>query len=378
LRILYCSESYCPHDHRFLTALAKTDHEIHWFRLSGANNVQEQRDLPPEIHFVDWEEQRSKITWMDYFQLKKKFNNVVKKIKPDLIHAGPIQTVALLPVLVGFHPLISMSWGFDMLEDANRNWFWKAITRYVLGKSDWLFADCHTVKKMAVKFDFPKENITVFPWGVDLDHFSIGNRLEVRQKLGLKDDFIIIHTRSWEPRYGVDVALRGFQKAARSNPFLKMIMIGGGSQQSDIKKFIEQHDLSKQVIFYGYQNNEDLASFYQAADMYLSASHVDGSSVALMESMACGCPGLVSDIPSNLEWITAGVEGRTFKDGDADDLANKIGIAVQHRDDFAYLGSAARRKTEEKANWDRNVEKFVAAYQVVADNALTLKDSGGF
>ena len=97
------------------------------------------------------------------YDTSEQFKKIVEKIQPDLIHAGPIQTVALLPVLVGFHPLISMSWGFDMLEDANRNWFWKAITRYVLGKSDWLFADCHTVKKMAVKFDFPKENITVFP-----------------------------------------------------------------------------------------------------------------------------------------------------------------------------------------------------------------------
>jgi L-malate glycosyltransferase len=378
LKILYCSENFCPHDHRFLTALAKTDHEIHWFRLSGANNVQEQRDIPSGIRFVEWPALKSKITWMDYFHLKRKFKNVVEKIKPDLIHAGPIQTVALLPALVGFHPLISMSWGFDMLEDANRNWFWKAITTFVLGKSDWLFADCQTVKNMAIKFGFPEENITVFPWGVDLDHFVIRNQAETRQKLELKDDFIIIHTRSWEPRYGVDVALRGFQKAARSNPFLKMIMLSGGSQKDEIQKFVEQHDLTKQVLFYGYQKNEDLAAFYQAADMYLSASHVDGSSVALMESMACGCPGLVSDIPSNLEWITDGVEGWTFKDGDADDLAKKIETAVQYRDDLASLGSAARRKTEEKANWDKNVKKFVAVYQVFADNMKSSKETGEF
>lgn len=357
--------------------MAKTNHDIHWFRLLGANNIQEKRNLPPGIHIVDWDIEKTKISWMYYFRLKNKFRDIVEKIQPDLIHAGPIQRVALLPTLMNFHPLMSMSWGFDMLEDANRNWFWKLITRYVLNKSDWLIADCQTVKGSAIKFGFPEKQITVFPWGVDLDLFSPGNKTNKRRKIGFKDDFLIIHTRSWEPRYGVDIALRGFQKAALSNPKLKMIMLGGGSQEKDIKTFIETHDLSKQIFFYGYQKNESLVSFYQAADIYLSASHVDGSSVALMESMACGCPGLVSDIPSNLEWITDGVEGWTFKDGDADDLAKQIIVALNNKNEFASLGKAARLKTERFADWDKGVEKLLAAYQYAVDKDLSFKNSGG-
>ena len=309
--------------------------------------------------------------------MKKKFRDVVKKIQPDIIHAGPIQRVAFLPALLHFHPLMSMSWGFDMLEDANRNWFWKLITRYVLKKSDWLIADCQTVKNSAIKFGFPDVKTTVFPWGVDLDLFSPGNKAIKRREIGFEDDFLIIHTRSWEPRYGVDIALRGFQKAALSNPKLKMIMLGGGSQEKDIKEFIKAHDLSKQIYFHGYQKNEVLASFYQAADIYLSASHVDGSSVALLESMACGCPGLVSDIPSNLEWITDGIEGWTFKDGDADDLANQIVSAVNKKNELASLGNAARLKTERLANWEKSVEKLLTAYQYVIDKHQLFINSGG-
>ena len=118
---------------------------------------------------------------MDYFHIKKKFKKIVEKIQPDLIHAGPIQTVAFLPALVGYHPLMSMSWGFDMLEDAHRNWIWKMVTSFVLAKSDWLIADCHTVKKAAIKFGFPDENITVFPWGVNHDLFSGGSKTKNRQ-----------------------------------------------------------------------------------------------------------------------------------------------------------------------------------------------------
>ena len=55
---------------------------------------------------------------------------------------------------------------------------------------------------------------------------------------------------------------------------------------------------------------------YRAADLYLSASHSDGSSVSLMEALGCGLPVLVSDIPGNREWVTDGEQGWLFPDGD--------------------------------------------------------------
>jgi len=292
---------------------------------------------------------------------------VIKEVQPDIIHAGPIQRVASLPALASFHPLISMSWGFDMLEDAHRNIFWKKITQYVLRKSDWMLADCQTVKQTAIEFGFPGNRITVFPWGVELSLFSPDGRNMMRKEIGFENDLLVVHTRSWEPRYGVDITLRGFQIAANLIPNLHMIMLGGGSQARQVRNFVDSHDLSNQIHLHGYQKNEKLAAYYQAADVYLSASHVDGSSVALLESMACGCPAIVSDIPSNLEWIVDGVEGWTFRDGDADDLAKKIVMAAGMQKKLAGFGKAARLKTEQFANWDNNVDKLLDTYQIVND-----------
>jgi glycosyltransferase involved in cell wall biosynthesis len=134
-----------------------------------------------------------------------------------------------------------MSWGFDMLEDAHRNIFWKKITQYVLRKSDWMLADCQTVKQTAIGFGFPGSRITVFPWGVDLNLFSPDGRSKTRKEIGFEDDLLIVHTRSWEPRYGVDITLKGFQIAANLVPNLHMIMLGGGSQERKVKDFVELH-----------------------------------------------------------------------------------------------------------------------------------------
>lgn len=347
--------------------MANTNHNIYWLRLEDDGRNQEQREYPPGVNPIEWKSNNRKVSWFDYSKLQALFRKIINEIQPDIIHAGPVQRVALLPALTNSHPLITMSWGFDLLDDANRNIFWNHITRYVIRKSDWMLADCQTVKREINKFDFPEDKITVFPWGVNLKFFSPSEKSKKKKEVGFKKDFLIIHTRSWEPRYGVDIALQGFKIAVEKIPNLHMIMLGGGSQDRLVREFIQSSNLSNQVHLYGYQENEKIATFYQAADVYLSASHIDGSSVALMEAMACGCPAIVSDIPSNLEWVTDRKEGLTFHDGDAIDLARKIIDIADQREDLSTLGKAARKKVEEFANWENGVQKLLKTYQTVRD-----------
>jgi glycosyltransferase involved in cell wall biosynthesis len=184
----------------------------------------------------------------------------------------------------------------------------------------------------------------------------------MRQQVGFEDDLLIVHTRSWEPRYGVDIALNGIRQAFQSAPNLRVFMLGGGSLEDQVKNFVLENGLSDRVHFRGYLPNEALATYYQAADVYLSASHVDGSSVALMESMACGCPALVSDIPANLEWVSHGEQGWVFKDGDSDDLAQKVLHIMNNKQGLAPYGKNARAKTEKYADWQKNFAKLLALY----------------
>ena len=50
-----------------------------------------------------------------------------------------------------------------------------------------------------------------------------------------------------------------------------------------------------------------MPKWFRAADTYISCAQSDGTSVSLLEAMATGLPLIVTDIPSNREWV---VEGR--------------------------------------------------------------------
>lgn len=327
--------------------------------------MQEKRPVPQNIHQVKWRADDRLLTFGDYTLLKDEFARAIDMVKPDLVHAGPVQRVAYLPVLVGFHPLLTMSWGFDLLEDACRDEIRKGITHKVMENSDWFTSDCETTRELAVKFGMDRSRTTVFPWGVDLSLFNLQRRGMMRRQVGYEEDLLIVHTRSWEPRYGVDVALEGFWKAFQRIDNLRLFLLGGGSGEKEVRNFINQKGLEDRVHFCGYRQNEDLAGYYQAADLYLSASHIDGSSVALMEAMACGCVPLVSDIPANLEWVKDGVEGWVFHDNDTDDLAEKLIHIVANREEMIKRGQRARQKVEAKADWKKNSRVLLRTYQDV-------------
>ncbi|MDZ4159774.1 MAG: glycosyltransferase, partial [Anaerolineaceae bacterium] len=316
MRILYFTRDHTPHDHRFLAALAESEHEVFSLRLEQRGSQTERRPLPSGARQISWRGGSKAAQLRDYPGLLTDLKRVLKEIKPDVVHAGSIQTAAFLTALSGYRPLVSMSWGSDLLMDADRSPWSRWVTVYTLRRSAVMIADCQTVQRKAEAFGFPAERVVLFPWGVDLKHFAPGSDSGFRQRLGWQEVFVLLSLRAWEPLYGVDNLVRAFARAAVREPCLRLLLLGGGSQAENIRQIISQHKLENRVYCGGQITYQDLPSYYRAADVYISASHSDGSSVSLLEALACGLPVIVSDIPSNLEWIKDGVQGWCFNDGD--------------------------------------------------------------
>jgi len=112
---------------------------------------------------------------------------------------------------------------------------------------------------------------------------------------------------------------------------------------------------------------EQLADYYRAADLYISASHTDGSSVSLMEALACGIPAAVSDIAGNLEWVTPGEQGWVFHVNDVDGLADIMQKACQSRVELAVMSLKARFKAETNANWKINQQRMLDGYKKASE-----------
>ncbi len=361
MRVLYFSRDYSPHDHRFLSVLAESEHQVAYVRLQRGPRQVEDRPVPARIEQVHWAGGKGLFRWRDVPRLVASLREVIRRFQPDLIHAGPIQDVGLVATLTGFRPILIMSWGFDLMQDAERNAWWRWATRYVLRRATFFTSDAGVTRRKAIAYGMDPERTVVFPWGVDLSRFH--PRTPSASPPSTPSTFTLFCNRSWEPRYGVDVLARAFVRAARRISHLRLLLLGGGSQAQVIQRILREGGVWERVSMPGYISQNDLPRWYHMADLYISPSHIDGSSVSLMEALACGLPCLVSDIPANKEWVTDGVNGWLFPDGDVDALAAAIERAVEQRERLPEMGRAARRVAEARADWEKNVMKLFEAYR---------------
>jgi glycosyltransferase involved in cell wall biosynthesis len=303
---------------------------------------------------------------------------VIQQVKPDLIQAGPIQRSAFLVALTGFRPLISMSWGYDLLHDAKINPFWRWATSYTLQQSAAMVGDCNTIRQLAISYGMPEDRIITFPWGVDIHHFTIptlpGIDCSLIDEPSEDQTFSLLSTRGFEPIYGIDVIARAFVIAARKYPDLHLTMLGNGSQSATIRQVFLVGGVYNRVHFPGQVTYTDLPSYYQKADLYISASHSDGTSISLLEAFACGTPAIVSDIPGNQEWVTPGENGWLFPDDDVESLASMILNAIDQRHLLPAMGCNARKLAETRANWENNFPQLEKAYALALGKPVHIRD----
>ena len=123
-RILYFTAITPPTTAASLSALARTEHLVYYLRLERRGHTLEDRPLPPEIQNVSWAGGQRPFHLRDLIRLLQDLKRVIGTIQPDLVHAGPLQSCGLLAALSGYHPLVSMSWGYDLLVGADRNPFY--------------------------------------------------------------------------------------------------------------------------------------------------------------------------------------------------------------------------------------------------------------
>lgn len=359
MRVLYFSQGYSPHDERFLSALSKTEHEIFFLRLYTIS----QAALPAEVTELTLPGLTQNLAKRRYSTIVHTLEALLQEVKPDLVHAGPLQCPAWLVARTGFKPLVSMSWGSDLLQDADRSRKMRWRTTYTLAKTTVLLGDCEAVAQKALSFGFTPEKIRLFPWGVDLAHFNPQGKAPLRKQLKWQKAVVFLCTRTMEPLYGVEIVVKAFIEVAKQFPQARLLLLGKGSQEDSLRQQVEQAGLDDRVYFGGFVLRDKLPQVYRSADVYVSASHSDGSSVSLMEALACARPALVSDIPGNREWIQPGVHGWLFEDGSAADLAAKM-VQICEKGFDPEMAFAARRLAEERADWNKNFQSLLSAYDL--------------
>ena len=366
MKVLFFTRDYTPHDYRFLKAIIDNGIAPYYLPLEKRFHY-ELRELPEGVHKVEWNWGKEPYQIEYAEKVIEDLKDIAAQISPDVIHTGPLTDTSFLAAKANLHPHIAMSWGFDLLREITQSKMLQENAEFALQHADWFLGDCYVELDTAEKMGMNRNHATIFPWGIDPAAFTKGSS-HFRQSLpGEKDLFLILSLRTMAPNYRVDTVVEAFLRAVKERPQMRLVLLSDGSEEQMLRELAAKDSDGDKIFWLGRRKNEELIDFYRCADLYVSASIVDGSSVSLLEAMSCEVPVLMSDIPGNREWVESGKTGTIFPVGDVEALERHLIHAVDQPDELRVMAKAARALICEKADWNKNKFGIRKAYQGAID-----------
>ena len=161
----------------------------------------------------------------------------------------------------------------------------------------------------AGKYMFGKDKFIVFNNGIDYDRFrfSLNNRKAIRKELNIKGNEICLGlVATFSPVKNHTFLIDVIYELNKLNENIKLILIGVGLLEDDIKKKVEELGLTEKVIFLG--KKVDANKYYSAMDIYIMPSLSEGLSISLCEAQVNGLKCYTSDNVDKQSNISGNVE----------------------------------------------------------------------
>lgn len=131
------------------------------------------------------------------------------------------------------------------------------------------------------------EKVFVLPIFVDRERLENSSlKFDIHARYGWR--FVLLAVARLEPEKNLGMALRALARVRMTFPDTGLVIVGSGSQESELKALSRKLKLNGFVEFAGWQ--EDLASFYKSANLFLQTSLFEGYGLALVEAGLSGLP----------------------------------------------------------------------------------------
>jgi glycosyltransferase involved in cell wall biosynthesis len=238
-----------------------------------------------------------------------------------------------------------------------------------LRRADYAFTVSESLRRVAVdKWGADATKTEVIPNGVDLDLFRPDvEPLGIRDMLGASDDPIVCFVGALGPWHGVDQLLRAFALALRSQPDMRLLLVGGAKEYEigHLEVQAETLGIADRVRFHGRVEHHEIPRILVECDVAVAPyphSDYGFSPLKIFEYMGCGLPVIASDVPSTREIVHQSENGMLVEAGNPNELAKAI-LDVLGDDDLAARLRQGALESAQDFSWRKSTEKLAELYE---------------
>ena len=315
-------------------------------------------------------------------RLEARLEEVARDIRPDIIHAhSPVLNA--LPAIK-----VARKLGIPAVYEIRAFWEDAAVDhgsthegslRYratrrletrAIRLADHVFTICEGLRADIVARGIPAGKVTVIPNAVDIESFKLASPPDPKllEKWGLTGKTVVGFIGSFYAYEGLDLLLDALPELIRQGPDVRLLLVGGGPQEANLRQQAERLGISEYVIFTGRVPHQEVGRYYDLINVLAYPRHPMRLTELVtplkpLEAMAQGQLFVASDVGGHKELIDHGRNGILFRAGDREALASALLGLLNDRQRWPELRANGRHFVESVRNWRNSVANYVTPYQ---------------
>ncbi len=197
------------------------------------------------------------------------------------------------------------------------------VVRWAGGNYNWLFPIRKTIKKKSLekcheiicsgkdetniletKFEIPKNKIKFLINPINLEQFHKRDRKEICEKLNYDSnvDYLLYIGRLIKIK-GIERILEVYKNIIIKNKKIKLIIIGNGPLETEIKKFIKKNNFEKSIFLKNYMNHDEICYYYNISSILINTGLAAGLPNVVIEAIASKLPIIAIDVGATKDFV---------------------------------------------------------------------------
>lgn len=251
----------------------------------------------------------------------------------------------------------------------------RLLETYLLRNAHIVVTICEGLKEEIIKRKVSVKRIVVVPNGVDCNKFiPTAKDVGLLQKYGINEsDEIIGFIGSFYEFEGVKNMIEAMNEISTRTEHIKMMIVGGGIEEANLKQLTKNLRLEDRVIFTGKVPHKDILRYYSLMDVLVYPRQKKRitemvTPIKPLEAMALEKAVIGSDVGGIKELISDGKNGLLFESGNVLDLSKTILKLLMNKSLKVELGKNARLSVLGNRSWSNIILKYRTIYEAVVKN----------
>ncbi|MBN1999235.1 glycosyltransferase family 1 protein [candidate division KSB1 bacterium] len=292
----------------------------------------------------------------------------LNEFKPDLIHVVSPTLLGIyginmakkrkIPVVSSYHTRFVSYFSYYKLQGLEKvGW---TFLQWFYGQCAAVYAPSPSAKNELESYNI--NNVELWCRGINLDRFSPRyNEPALRRKIGIADETpIILFVGRLVREKDLDDVVAVNKILENRGLKFKQVFVGDGPMRSELESRLPN------AYFAGYQHGDDLAKWYATADLFFFPSTTETFGNVILEAFASATPAVGVSKGGVQDIIHSGRDGFIARPNDPQDIADKVQILIENKDQRLAFAERAQ-KTALEYSWDTINLRLLSSYRNLVD-----------